>query len=217
MRTNYVLIDYENVQTQSLHLLNDEHFKVIAFLGPTNTKLRVDFVLAMHKIAQRSSYITLETPGTNALDFHIAYYLGNLAITDPKGIFHIISRDTGFDPLIQHLKSRKISCSRSSSIEEIFCLTQISQAKHEDKVAPQAPSLTKQETLEGYLKIAIEDLINRKSSKPRTTKTLKSTIQAKIGKGISGEITDQVFSLLIKNGHAKINGEKVSYTLPTKN
>lgn len=64
MRTNYVLIDYENVQAQSLHLLKDEHFRVMVFLGPANTKLRVDFVLAMHQLGARSSYITLETGGT---------------------------------------------------------------------------------------------------------------------------------------------------------
>lgn len=216
MRTNYILIDYENVQAQSLHLLKEEHFTVKVFLGPTNTKLRVDFVLAMHQLGPRSSYVRLEASGSNALDFHIAYYLGNLVISDPTAYFHIISKDTGFDPLIQHLKSRKISCARSASIEEMPCFVQNVTQKHEEETPVIVTIPNKQTPINDYLKLAVEDLINRKSSKPRTIKTLKSTIQAKFGKGTPSEIIEQVYALLLKNGHAKLNGEKVSYALPTK-
>ena len=52
----------------------------------------------MHQLGPRSSYVRLEASGSNALDFHIAYYLGNLVISDPTAYFHIISKDTGFDP-----------------------------------------------------------------------------------------------------------------------
>ena len=47
--------------------------------------------------------VRLTEPGKNALDFHIAYYLGQLALKEPDAFFHIVSKDTGFDPLIQHL------------------------------------------------------------------------------------------------------------------
>lgn len=33
LRTNYVLIDYENVQPEALSVLDAEHFKVIVFVG----------------------------------------------------------------------------------------------------------------------------------------------------------------------------------------
>jgi len=39
MRTNYVLIDFESVQTTSLELLTKEHFKVIVFVGANQGKL----------------------------------------------------------------------------------------------------------------------------------------------------------------------------------
>jgi hypothetical protein len=104
LKTNYVLIDYENVQVKSLALLKDGQFRVRVFLGPNNTKLPVELVLAMQELGDRAEYIVLETPGANALDFHIAYYLGVLASSDPLGFFHIISKDTGFDPLIKHLE-----------------------------------------------------------------------------------------------------------------
>lgn len=121
MRTNYVLIDFENVHVKSLDLLKGEHFHVIVFLGPKNTKLPVDLVLAMQAFGERAEYVLLEASGANALDFHLAFHLGRLATADPAGFFHIISKDTGFDPLIVHLKSRKVFSVRSASIEEMPC------------------------------------------------------------------------------------------------
>ncbi|GAB3361686.1 MULTISPECIES: PIN domain-containing protein [Giesbergeria] len=215
MRINYVLIDYENVQAQSLHLLTEEHFRVMVFLGPTNTKLRVDFVLAMHQLGSRSGYVTVETSGTNALDFHIAYYLGNLAITDPRAYFHVISKDTGFDPLIQHLKSRKISCTRSPSIKEMPCFIEALTPKITEISTTTLPTPTPQKSIDSYLKLVVNDLINRNSSRPKSTKSLKNTIQSKLGKDTPAEITEQVYDLLISNHYAKINDEKVLYTLPT--
>ncbi|HEY9101437.1 PIN domain-containing protein [Chitinimonas sp.] len=216
MRTNYVLIDYENVPAQSLHLLQDEHFRVIVFLGPHNIKLRRDFVLAMHQLGPRSQYITLETAGTNALDFHIAYYLGNLATGDPMAYFHVISKDTGFDPLLQHLQGKKIACARSPSIEEMPCFTKPAVTKTLAKdSATDAPAPAKVPTIEDHLRASVDDLISRKQSKPRTIKTLKRTIQAKLGKTVAPETTDQVYNLLIKQKLVKIAGEKVTYTLPT--
>lgn len=121
MRTNYVLIDYENLQVDSLELLQPEHFKLRIFLGPNNTKLPSELAIAAYRLHDRADYIQLETPGKNALDFHLAYYLGRLAFEEPAAYFHIISGDKGFDPLIKHLKGKGISAARSESIEGLPC------------------------------------------------------------------------------------------------
>ena len=59
---------------------------------------------ALQTLGSSAEYVTLETTGANALDFHIAYYIGVLSSQDPSAFFHVISKDTGFDPLIKHLK-----------------------------------------------------------------------------------------------------------------
>ncbi|MEA3275850.1 MAG: PIN domain-containing protein [Pseudomonadota bacterium] len=53
------------------------------------------------------------------LDFHIAFHIGRLSATDPNSCFHIISKDTGFDSLIEHLKTRKIYAQREKDLAEI--------------------------------------------------------------------------------------------------
>src|SRR6185369_15922217 len=65
------------------------------------------------------SYVQISSHGPSALDFHIAYYIGRLAAAHPDAYFHIISKDKGFDPLINHLKDQKIFCCRSASVLEI--------------------------------------------------------------------------------------------------
>ena len=209
MKINYVLIDYENVQVQSLAMLVGEQFQVRVFLGPNNTKLPVELVMAMQRLGSKGEYIILETPGSNALDFHITYYLGVLTEADPSGFFHIISKDTGFDSLIQHLRRRKISVARSAAVEEMPCFkSAIANPPAQEKQVKPAHST------EELLKLVVDDLIKRKDKKPRSPKALRSTIHARCGKDLPAAQIDAVWEALVKRGHVKINGEQVIYTLP---
>jgi len=184
MKTNYVLIDYENVPVKSLALLKGEHFRVRVFLGPKNPKLHRDLVFAMQKFGERGEYIVLEASGKNALDFHITYYLGVLAAADPTGFFHVISEDHGFDPLLQHMNAKGISATRSVSIEAMPCFSHVAAGATQPKPAPDKakPKSTATLSVEDRIKVAIDDLIGRKASRPRTLKTLRSTIHARCGK-----------------------------------
>jgi hypothetical protein len=202
VRNNHVLIDFENVQVNSLALLAGDQFRVYLFLGPHHAKLPRPLVLAMHGLGERAKYIELEAPGPNALDFHIAYYLGNLAAADPDGFFHVISKDTGFDPLIKHLKSRKIFAARSEAIEAMPCFR------------PAAAGPAPANGVDSLVKLAVDDLTKRKASKPRKVATLHSTVAARIGKEAEASL-DAVLDSLVRAGHVAIEGVKVTYQLPS--
>jgi hypothetical protein len=119
MRTNYVLIDYESVQPDSLAVVDHEHFKTLIFIGASQAKVPTELAVALQRMGPRAEYVRITGSGRNALDFHIAFYIGQLAAEDPKAYFHVISKDTGFDLLIQHMKTRKIFAGRVKSIDEI--------------------------------------------------------------------------------------------------
>jgi hypothetical protein len=114
VRNNVVLVDYENVQPKDLALLRDGPFRVKVFLGPNQTKIPLSLAAAMQSLGSNGEYVVAETVGKNALDFHIAYYIGLLSTEDPTAFFHIISKDTGFDSLVRHLKKSKILAHRST-------------------------------------------------------------------------------------------------------
>jgi hypothetical protein len=120
LEVTHILIDYENVPLKSLGLLGGEQYRVHVFLGPTNTKLPTEFAIAIQEFGDRAKYVVLEKAGHNALDFHITYYLGSLVSTKSSGRFRIISKDTGFDSLIEHLRIRQIDVERFPTIHEML-------------------------------------------------------------------------------------------------
>jgi len=199
LRTNFVLVDFENVQPKDIGLLKDGPFKVKVFLGPNQSKIPVSLASTIQSLGNNAEYVVLETPGSNALDFHIAYYIGVLSSEDPTAYFHIISKDSGFDPLIKHLKGKKIFAQRSTCIADI---------PYFKPSLPTAPDTR--------IEVVVADLIRRKASKPRTQKTLLSTLHALFKKELSEQQLTQLFTSLCNHGIVKIDGTKVSYTLPAQ-
>jgi len=107
MRNNYILIDYENVQLTDISEIKEHPFKVLVFIGANQTKLPFEFVSSLQMLGNNAEYIKISGNGSNALDFHIAFYIGQLAERDANAYFYIISKDTGFDPLINHLQRKE--------------------------------------------------------------------------------------------------------------
>lgn len=111
---HYIFIDYENVQPKHLTPLMDVPCKIFIFVGALQAKLPVKLVTQMQKLGDRARYIQISTTAKDALDFHIAYYIGEISARDKDGHFHIISNDKGYDPLIEHLQSKSITVQRRS-------------------------------------------------------------------------------------------------------
>ena len=218
MKTNYVLIDYENVQVKSLELLRPEHFRIYVFLGPNNTKLHKDLVLAMLEFGERAQYVELEVSAKNALDFHLAYFLGVLATTDAAGYFHLISKDTGFDPLVKYLRSKQILASRSESIENMPCFVRPSGngALPEAQATPTVSVVDAPTHGDPLMKLVLDDLIGRKSARPRTPKTLKSTMQARCGSEVPADRIEALYAALVERGYVRVEGTKLEYSLPAE-
>ena len=198
MRTNYVLIDYENVQPEVLSVLDQDHFKVIVFVGASQTKVSFESAAALQRMGSKAEYVKISGTGSNALDFHIAFYIGQLATQDPTAYFHIISRDTGFDPLIQHLKTKKLFAARSKDVADI-------------PLVKVANSKSPKEKLE----VIIVKLQQLAVSKPRTIKTLSSTISSLFQKQLAEEEVASLVSELQASNLITITDTKVTYTLPS--
>jgi|JI10StandDraft_1071094.scaffolds.fasta_scaffold534916_2 hypothetical protein len=113
----YVLVDHENVQPTDIGLLDRADVRVFVFVGAQQGKLSSDLAIRMHNLGERAKYVRASAVGANALDFHIAFYIGRLATKDARGFFHVISKDKGYDPLLAHLKEQGISGARSESIK----------------------------------------------------------------------------------------------------
>jgi len=161
-RTNYILIDHENVSSLEFGEMAGHPVKVLIFVGETLKRLPVDDVEMMLQHKERVELIRMIGAGHNALDFHIAYYASRISVEDPSAYIHIISKDQGFDPLIAHLKSRHVFARRSDKVGDIEILN--------------VPDVSKL-SLEQRLTRVVESLKGSLKNRPRKKKTLASSIQ----------------------------------------
>src|SRR5258705_10280996 len=116
---NHVFVDFENVHEIDLALIGSKAVSFTLLIGPRQTKLDVSLVEKLFEHAVSVELVRLTSAGRNALDFTLAYYLGRAVAADPTGHFYIISKDTGYDPLIANLRSRQISADRHGSFEAL--------------------------------------------------------------------------------------------------
>lgn len=112
----YVLIDFENVQPSGLGSLKPNEFHIKVFAGAHQNKVELGLAQALQPFGSDAEYIQVVGTGKDALDFHIAFYIGRLSMEQPGASFTIVSRDTGFDPLVKHLAKLGIACKRTGSI-----------------------------------------------------------------------------------------------------
>ena len=196
MATNYVLIDFENVQPSNLEVLQHHSFKVLVFVGATQTKVPFDLATAMQKLGDSAQYVKIEGSGKNALDFHIAYYIGELATNEPGAFFFIFSRDTGFDPLIKHLKNKKIKIQRERDLAEIPVLRLSAATSSDEKISA-----------------IVKNLAGRGQSRPRKVKTLSNTINSLFTENLSEQQLSVLIKELEQKQYIKVSNNNVSYNL----
>ena len=197
MAVNYVLIDFENVQPRNLEILRHHSFRVLVFVGANQSKVPIDLATAMQALGASAQYVKIEGSGKNALDFHIAYYIGEFAAKEPGAHFHIISRDSGFDPLIRHLKNKKIKVQREKDLAEIPVL-QISSATSSDE----------------KISAIVKNLAGRGQSRPRKVKTLSNTINSLFTENLSEQQLLALVKELERRQYIRINNSNVTYQLP---
>lgn len=196
MPTHYLFVDKENVEPSDLAVLDAQHFRVVVFVGANQTKLTTDLVLALQQLGPRGEWIQITGQSKDALDFHIAFYMGRLAEQDRTASFHIISKDKGFDPLIQHLQQRGIHARRVEDLSAMALRT-----------APQgAPDSFRR---------VVENLERRKASRPRTMDKLTNTIATILQKQRESAEVAAVVKRLKSEKYFTIQGTAVVYKQAT--
>ena len=186
-----LLVDYENIQNIDLSLIKEENIEIKIFVGQTQNKIPFNLVQTAQQFGQRLEWIKIEGIGNNALDFHLAFYLGKL-FKDVEGeTFLILSKDKGFDPLVRYINKSKVNCQRILSLVE-FVREKSIIARNTDLVVEVIEKLSKvqknkrprtKKTLQQYLK----SLLRQKKLNEQEINILVETlfVQNKISEGIN--------------------------------
>jgi hypothetical protein len=186
---HHVFVDFENVPKVDLTILDSKAANFTLLLGPRQTKLDVSIVEKLLAHAASVQLVRLASGGRNALDFTLVYYVGRAVATDPSGYFHIISKDTGYDPLLAHLQSRNIHAKRHNDFTTLPFKDQVGQPAHNPSVAPKPKSPSKSKTAVFNLgereSQVLEHLRKATTTRPRKEKKLLSFLIAYLGHKIT--------------------------------
>ena len=162
----YVYVDYENMgNIKTLIPIEGQYF---FFIGSNQNSIPKSLVMATN--GTKVEWVSIEGSGKNALDFHIAYYLGLKAGEEAK--HYILSKDKGYDPLITSINKK----AKQDIVKRIISMDDL---KHKDeKEKEESPDF--------------KTLVNRINSiakvrRPKSERKLKTFIKGQIFPQMSDE------------------------------
>lgn len=116
---NAIFIDYENVQPRKISS-NLEEYDLYIMVGSNQNKIPLELVKYTQSYGSQVQWVQVEGAGKNALDFFIAYYLGKFVAQKAYGAYYIVSKDNGYEPLVNHIQKSGIQIERVVSMEDVF-------------------------------------------------------------------------------------------------
>lgn len=197
-QNHYIFVDFESVQDIDLALIEGKPVKVFLFIGEQQNKMNVELMMQVHRLHNQVQMIKMECAGKNALDFVLAHHTGLQTAADAQGYIHILSKDKGFDALVNHLKGRKTEAGRSELFAQIPVLAGNRKFGAADRLKQVKARLITMKKGEN-------------DSRPKKQKTLCSKIQEVFQKGLCDEEVQAVVCGLEQKRWITIAEEKVTY------
>jgi hypothetical protein len=189
MTDGLLFVDFENIRSIDLASV-PSGVRVPFFLNAAQKSVPKELVTGAAKLGERFDPIEVEGYGKNALDFHIAFYIGERLTRAPKTKCVILSKDKGFDPLIRHLTGRGFAVRRVATLAEAFPKPSVTSPPSEFRATP-------------HWEIALQWLVKiPKANRPRRRKSLVAHLYTHFGKKLPEAAIEQIVAKLI--GHQKL-------------
>lgn len=226
---NLYFVDFENLPCLNFDKINLATDQIVIFTGKNQTKISIETVIQTQKLGSAIEWMKMDGAGRNALDFHIAYYLGHftasLEAAHAKCNIYVVSKDGDYDILIKHIQSLGHNCHRLTALDP----TTVVESKPANLVkpaahpaiasAPNSDIILNPDNKTGQLNSThhvYEHLLGQlkkvdKLKRPRTRATLLNHITAQYHKKIQGIEMEKVLNLLIANKKITVNNQRLSY------
>ena len=186
---NHVFVDVENIKSINPAVLSLKQLVIHLFLGPMDKKLEVEVVEAILTNSHGVRLIRSPKNGKNALDFVLAYHLGQAAMAEPKAYFHILSKDCGFDSLVELLQSKQIKARRHADWDTLHTALTLKPAIPKSPTPPAAPA--KKPLSPGAEKV-LSYLTKSPNNRPKKSATLVRQAKSYLGKDATDAMAESV-------------------------
>ena len=176
-QTNYIFVDFENVQEKDWERIAGKPVKVVLVLDVQQKSLPVQLVRKLLKVGSQVQLVEAKRAGRNALDMVLAHYVGAIRVKDPEGYFHIVSKDAGYDSLVGHLQDEGTFARRHSSFSETPILMNAKER----------------------VDVVSKDLKENTAARPKKQLALESKIQATFGRCLSESEVAETVQCLVRD------------------
>lgn len=196
---HHVFVDFENVPSVDLALIADLPVLVTLLIGGMQSKLDTHLVEQIHAHAAKVRLVKLAASGRNAVDLTLAYYLGRAVAEHDKAELHIVSKDKDFEPLIAHLRAKKLNVSRAESFAALPFLPAGKPAtvSRERRATPKKAPAVAKITPEDRSAKAFARLQNPLSrNRPSNERALRAHLRTALGKQSSEASIESVLGQL---------------------
>jgi hypothetical protein len=222
MATSYVLVDFENIQPDLSVLAGTPH-KVKLFVGAKQQEQRhrYSFLKDILALGANAELIEITRSGSNAVDMHIAWYIGGLLERDPTARIHVVSNDKDFDPLLEFLVARGVNCRRTKSLTELVSAKparppKAASPQHRAPVAAAKPPAVKapaSDKLSGVLK-HLKSMQDKPTTRTKLAKWIDTHFRQH-GGAQSPKVVERTLDELVRLRFVTQDGTKISYSLGT--
>lgn len=243
MRTlTYLLVDFENLQPPAEHVtqIRGQCYRLWVFHGPHQNKFAADMVVAWQPLGDQVRFIQSTKTGKNALDFHIAFCLGQVqqqnANTAHETKYVVVSKDGGFDPLFDYMRSLGCAVGKADSIPDALALA--AQLKPASVGVPAQPFADPKPAAKKATKKSVKQPAGQPSpdrdsknavvpvdkiitylrahpnNRPATLKALENHVPSMLGGTVKNRDVSELIAKLEVAGLVKISGETIEYKIP---
>lgn len=112
------LIDYENTGVKGLAGIEklSEEDQIILFYGPKTGSIPFDEHVKISQSASHVEYIKTMKTAKNYLDFQLTTYLGYLIASTPVREYHVVSKDSGYDSVVDFWSKKGLVIKRQDTV-----------------------------------------------------------------------------------------------------
>lgn len=100
----HLLIDFENLQPSNLDHVPVDNTHIWLFVGAVQKTMQIELAQSLCRFGDGVHWVRIKKTGKNALDFYLSYYLGQITATDREAVIGILSKDGGYDVLVEHIE-----------------------------------------------------------------------------------------------------------------
>jgi hypothetical protein len=211
----HLLVDFENLKPSAadLALIRSREYRLWVFHGPHQNKFDAALVKAWQPLGDRVDFVQSSKQGKNALDFHIAFKLGELCLRErtsgQRASYVVVSGDGGFEPLFDHMRALACTVALVGSIPEALKIRAPVSPVARVTAAPPRDSMA-----DGHAATVIAALRARPGNRPADRTALERYIVSRLRNKIAPSVAASVIRELELQEVVSFNGRKVAYRIP---